>query len=214
MDFLAGVSNFSPAASSLASPLASSPSTPLRKAPERDSKQASPATRAMLAQQRDHQRAAHLTTAERNNMKAEQAAEKEDRASERVRSRWQTALVAMRAETTRLREDLSDKEDAQAVGVLEEMLDEAADSAVAYAGALEELRRQRDAALARAEAAETKAAEQKQRADRADVVIKGLHGLRPALMKMVAALPGTALAEKSGSGGGAGRSKGRRRRAD
>ena len=76
MDFLAGVSNFSPAASSLASPLASSPSTPLRKAPERDSKQASPATRAMLAQQRDHQRAAHLTTAERNNMKAEQAAEK------------------------------------------------------------------------------------------------------------------------------------------
>ena len=168
-------------------PAASSPSTPLRGPPARDTQQqqeASPATRAMLAQQRDQQRAAHLTTAERTKLKAEQAAEKEDRSSERVRSRWQTALVAMRAEMTRLREDLSEN-DAEAVSVLEGMLDEAADSAVAYAGALEELRRQRDAALARAEAAESKAVEEKHRADRADIVIQGLQGLRPALMKMV-----------------------------
>jgi hypothetical protein len=172
---------------------------------------ASPATQAMLARQRRDQRNAAMTTEERRRRKAEEAAEAEGRTSERVRSRWQTALVAMRAEMVRLREDLSEN-DAEAVGVLETMLDDAAESAVGYAAALEELRRQRDDALRRAVAAEGQAAVEKQRADRADAVLRGLSGLRPTLQKMVAALPGTALA--SSKSDKPAKAKGRRRRAD
>ena len=116
----------------------------------------------------------------------------------------------MRAEMTRLREDLSST-DAETVGVLEGMLDDAAECAVGYASALEQLRRQRDDALRRAELAEAQATAEKQRADRVSAVLTGLAGLRPKLRKMVAAMPGTSQTtwlEKSG------KAKGRRRRAD
>ncbi len=171
---------------------------------------ASPATLAMLRKQRKEQRHAAMTTEERTRQRAVEAADEGDRESERVRSRWQTAVVAMRAEMTRLREDLSST-DAEAVGVLEGMLDDAAECAVGYASALEQLRRQRDDALRRAELAEAQAAAEKQRADRVSAVLAGLSGLRPKLRKMVAAIPGTFQttgSEKSG------KAKGRRRRAD
>lgn len=171
---------------------------------------ASPATLAMLQKQRKEQRHAAMTTEERTRQRAAEVAEEGDRESERVRSRWQTAVVAMRAEMTRLREDLSSN-DAETVGVLEGMLDDAAECAVGYASALEQLRRQRDDALRRAELAEAQAAAEKQRADRVSAVFAGLSGLRPKLRKMVAAMPGTSQTtglDKSG------KVKGRRRRAD
>lgn len=171
---------------------------------------ASPGTQAMLQKQRREQRHATMTVAARDRQKAEEAAQEEDRASEHVRSRWQTAVVAMRAEMTRLREDLSSA-DAEAVGVLEGMLDDAAECAVGYAAALEELRRQRDEALRRAELAEARAAGEKQRADRVSAVLTGLSGLRPKLQKMIAATPAAAQDQRSEKSG---KAKGRRRRAD
>ena len=171
---------------------------------------ASPGTQAMMQTHRQAQRRAAMTTEERIRKKAEEAAEEEDRVSDRVRSRWQTAVVAMRTEMTRLREDLSST-DAEAVGVLEGMLDDAAECAVGYASTLDELRRQRDEALRRAEEAEARAAAEKQRADRASSVLAGLSGLRPKLRKMVAAMPGSAQGTRTDK---TGKAKGRRRRAD